>query len=411
MPRPIPALMALAAPAAVCGDPMTDNRLAGLAQVKLPKHEEAPRWATEVSHRHGKNGLDINGGYYYNQNVETWLKAADAHDFPHPQARGWRLVRTAPTQEQYWCVRRLKFDTTDSSGAKHKELTPQADGSCRVEAFGKHMLKSDYAPGNAFEDSATDGCTLKDPSTGLWYLGIVCDHLQRVDQVKILQMDSSSAAAEVKLQQLHSGAWMDVGLTMDPPVNYFKTVFQAAVCSANVCDEDHEMEDYPRVCKAATCTMRECCQKKTPKYYLVDDSQFQDGGLTLGYSKSMSLADSAPDSVKGAEWGSHVKGIVVQNGKKDWLKVGKELYLPMTLAQGGKDVPVLQESKHQQHHHELFSLYPSSMLAGPEGLRQSGLAVGLAGLCVVGLGALLAKARARRGVERVPLAESDVVVE
>lgn len=192
---------------------------------------------------------------FYDPQVEAWLTSSKKDQGPHLGSHGWRIVSSAPIQGSEWCARRVKF-----MNPKMQEVS-----GCTVLAPGADLLKEDFMPNNAFNDDASDGCSLKDSQNGIWYIGIKCEKEQSVHTVELLQVTKKTSALHAKIQQLHAGSWLDVGAYIDVPVNASKVIFEAATCNKNVCDAEHLFKsdsNLPAQCMFATCSQTECCDAK-----------------------------------------------------------------------------------------------------------------------------------------------------
>lgn len=223
--------------------------LAAVAQANLPKQTKPPAHLTDVP----------KGANAKKTVMEEWILASKGHDFPHQSSSGWRLVPQGPVEGNEWCVRRLKFWKSGTSGPE------EVRSGCKFIAPGADLLKPEYAPKNAFEDTAVDGCSLKDSTTGLYYIGLMCGATHKVEAVDILQMLPPSSTRYAKVQQLHAGNWIDVGKEVSVPVNYIGRMFEAASCHTGVCTADWVLKtpkNLPNICANHKCSLAECCDKK-----------------------------------------------------------------------------------------------------------------------------------------------------
>jgi len=233
----------------------SDHHLAALQYDKLPEPKKSPNWASGgvPAEDEGEDGQNETGS---SDVVFQWLQAAKQQNYPKVSSRGWRILRTAPTDTQEWCITRLQFFTKDSV-----ELKPSTSG-CRVEATGQDLLRSDYQPRHAFSNNAREGCTLKDSQLGDWAIGLICDDWHKVDKIAIMQMTHDTASSQVRVQQMQAGRWIDVGKPVATPQKNRKVIFQAATCHDTTCTQDRKPltgKLLPAVCSTEGCSEDECC--------------------------------------------------------------------------------------------------------------------------------------------------------
>lgn len=285
--------------------------LAGVQDGSLPHAQKPSSAFTLVPRQAGQSSAGaghLTPTDFSDSEVEHWVHYAHSGKYAHAKSRGWRLVTQLTIGQMEWCVKRIKITV-----APHGEEMQLAGKNCQVFAPGDTILSDQFSPQNAFHDDASNGCSLRDTDSGLHYIGVRCDDGYQVQQISFLQSDPKRQAHHVRVQQLNSGRWLDVGLQETLPFNMSKVIYQSAFCMPNVCTGKYmlkPMEKMPKECSTQVCNQQECCNEKD----ICQSSTCEQPGWALkpGAERTRCATDKCEESfcceLKGVCMTSHCAG-------------------------------------------------------------------------------------------------------